>query len=678
MDNISSTIQCQDACHNESGHHHHNSQGHSHSQSHAGGCGCSCGCGHSHGNEDKGIQAFIWPVVSFVMLIAGIIMSHADFSPFENIWIRFAWYFIAFLPVGFPVVKEAAESLLHKDFFNEFSLMSIACIGAFCIKEFPEAVGVMLFYSLGETLQDRAVDKAKRNISRLLDVRSEKAHVFRDNTLVTVDPKSVRVGEIIEVRPGERVPLDGKLTSEFGIFDTSALTGESVPRNIENGGEVLAGMISYSSTVRITVDKEYERSALARILDLVNNAASRKAKSELFIRRFARVYTPVVMALAVLLIAIPWIVSLASPFFNFVFSEWLYRALVFLVISCPCALVVSVPLGYFAGIGAASRAGILFKGGNYLEAITKIDTVAFDKTGTLTTGQFRVEKIESASLENLELLSIIAAAELKSSHPLAKALVDHAHSLGLTIPTIDSMKEIAGYGAQASIKGMSVVVGNLKLLKKENITFPPRLADIPETIIACAINGVYAGYVILTDTLKSDSIDAMVSLKSLGVRNIVMLSGDKSSIVKKTSSSLGIDEAHGDLLPQDKAEFVEKISNTPGKSIAFVGDGMNDAPVLALSNVGIAMGGLGSDAAIESADVIIQSDQPSKIATAIKIGRTAHTIIKENIVGAIGIKVTVLSLGALGFASLWAAVFADVGVALLAVLNSMRIMWKKY
>ncbi len=656
--------------HKHSHSHEHHEHSHSHGHSHE----------HSHGGQESSmVKTFMRPAISFVMLIAGVLMSHFEFAPFAaNRWVEFAWYLIAFLPVGIPVIKEAIEGIANHDYFNEFTLMVIACVGTFCIWELPEAVGVMLFYSIGETLQDMAVDKATRNISRLLDVRGEKATVIRDGKNLSVDPKTVKVGEVIEVHPGERVPLDGTLEGSDGIFDTSALTGESVPREIADGKEVLAGMISSQKTVHIKVSREYGQSALARILDLVNNASSRKAPAELFIRKFARVYTPIVIVLAALLVAIPALVSLVHPTFDYVFSQWLYRALVFLVISCPCALVISVPLGYFAGIGAASRLGILFKGGNYLEAITRVNTVAFDKTGTLTTGKFSVTTVESPAINRQVMLALMAAAESGSSHPLAKALVDHVSSNGIDIPKVETMKEKAGYGTIAEVDGKRVLAGNLKLLKSEGISYPAALDSLTGTIIACAIDGAYAGHVILADTIKPDAAATVRQLNALGIKDVVMLSGDKREIVADYAAKLGIKEAHGELLPQDKAEYVERIAATPGKQIAFVGDGMNDAPVLALSNVGVAMGGLGSDAAIESADVVIQTDQPSRIATAIKIGRTTHTIITENIVGAIGIKVLILTLGALGYASLWAAVFADVGVALLAVMNSMRIMWKRY
>lgn len=636
-----------------------------------------CGCGHSHSHHHShGIKAFVAPAVSLVMLAAGLLMHHVGFHPFvTGGWIELCWYLAAFIPVGYPVIKEALEGIAHHDYFNEFTLMVIACVGAFCIREFPEAVGVMLFYSIGETLQHEAVDRATRNISRLLDVRGEHANVVRGDKIESVDPKSVEVGAIIEVRPGERVPLDGIMESENGLFDTSALTGESMPREIARGGEVLAGMISSSGRIRMIVERGYGESALSRILEMVSHASERKAHTELFIRKFARIYTPVVIALAVLVMAVPAVVSLFNPSFHYVFSEWLYRSLVFLVISCPCALVVSVPLGYFAGIGAASRAGILFKGGNYLDAMARVNTVAFDKTGTLTTGKFRVEEVMVA---DEPVLALIAAAESASTHPLARTLVDYVDGLGIHIPQATSMHEKAGHGVVAMVGGKRVVAGNRKLLLSEGIEYEAEPGSESSTIIACAIDGEYKGYVGFADTLKEDAPDAVRGLRELGVDRIVMLSGDKRKTVEEFARRLDIHESHGELLPQDKAEFVENIARTPGRRIAFVGDGMNDAPVLALSDVGVAMGGLGSDAAIESADVVVQTDLPSRVATAIRISRLTHTIVMENIVGAIGIKVVVLALGSAGYASLWAAVFADVGVALLAVLNSMRIMWKKH
>lgn len=632
-----------------------------------------------HEEDGKGWVQFFAPACSLILLIAGVMLSHLHAQFFvEHPYIELLWYIVAFLPVGLPVFKEALEGISEKDFFNEFTLMAIACMGAFYIGEYPEAVGVMLFYTIGETLQDRAVDRARRDIARLIDFRGEKARLVRGNDVSDSDPKAVAIGETIEVRPGERVPLDGVLLNQEASFDSSALTGESLPMEIDKGGEVLAGMIALSSTVRIRVEKPYGQSALSRILEMVEDAAGRKAQTELFIRRFAAIYTPVVIILATLIVLIPGMISLVSASFTFVFSEWLYRALVFLVISCPCALVVSVPLGYFAGIGAASKAGILIKGGNYLEALRKIDTVAFDKTGTLTTGKFHVEKTVAMAGSEERLLYFMASAELHSSHPLGKAIVETAKKLDVSIPSPTHIQEKAGYGIKAVIDGHHVLVGNLRFLEKEGISFHVCKDEISGSVIACAIDGIFEGYVVLDDSLKSDAGISVSSLKAAGIQNVVMLSGDRQESVNKYSGLLGIAEAYGDMLPQDKAVYVNRIAETPGRQIAFVGDGMNDAPVLALSDVGFAMGGLGSDAAVQRADVVIQSDMPSRVATAIRIGKYTHSIVLENIAGAIGIKIAVLILGAFGIASLWGAVLADVGVALAAVLNSMRILWKRY
>lgn len=641
---------------------------------------CSCGQDHccSH-EEEEGVKRFIGPAISFILLVAGMIIGHFHEDFFNTtLWVKPLWFFIAFIPVGIPVVIEAIEGVSKKDYFNELTLMSIACVGAFLIGEYAEAVGVMLFYSIGEILQDMAVDKATRNISRLLELKEENARVARGNDYLIMKPEDVSVGDIIEVRAGERVPLDGFLESSNGMFDTSALTGESIPRDIEKGNEVLAGMISSSSAVKIKVSKPYGESTLSRILDLVKNAQSKKAKSEVFIKKFARVYTPVVSLLALTVCLFPYFISLVHPSFHYVFTEWLYRALVFLVISCPCALVISVPLSYFAGIGAASRLGILFKGGNYLETIRKINVVAFDKTGTLTTGEFSVGDVKPVDITDKEFLTYLASAESQSNHPLAKALLKFTGENGIKIVKPSSLKEIAGKGIEAVINGDNVLAGNLNLLKDKGVVYPEELNNIGSTIIICALNGKFIGYVSLSDTLKEDSETTIEHLKKLGIKNVMMLSGDRKQTVSNLASKLGIPYAFGELLPQDKAEQIEKISKTPGQYIAFVGDGMNDAPVLALSNVGIAMGGLGSDAAIESADIVVQTDHPSRVAIAIKIGRYTHKIVIQNISGALTVKILVLVLGLAGIATLWGAVFADVGVALLAVLNSMRIMWRNY
>lgn len=588
------------------------------------------------------------------------------------------WFLLAFLPVGFPVMVEVWKSIRQKDIFNEFSLMLLATIGAFCIGEYPEGVAVMLFYSVGERVQHRAVDRARRNIRRLLDVRPEKALVLRQGKEQSVFPGEVEVGEMIMVKPGERIPLDGLLQEEYALFDTSALTGESLPRTINRGEEVLAGMIVSGQAIRLKVTKPYEQSALARILALVQDASERKAPAELFIRRFARIYTPVVFLLALSIMLLPALVAAFHPGFDYFFKDWAYRGLVFLVISCPCALVISVPLGYFGGIGAASRKGILFKGGNYLDAITHVNTVVFDKTGTLTTGHFQVSSMEADTVSSQRLLSILLTLEEKSTHPVAQAVTRYALQEGAGRIGVTHLQEYPGYGLEGVIEGKNVLVGNIRLLTDRGITVPAGISERVATVVVCAIAGKYAGHLLLSDTLKADAVEAIGRLKQLHIDNIQLLSGDKKEIVAIFAKTLGIRHARGGLLPEDKAAYLEKLNAEAGVSAAFVGDGMNDAPVLALSDVGIAMGGLGADAAIESADVVIQTDQPSKVATAISIGRATRRIVKQNIAGAIGVKSLILIAGACGFVTLWAAVFADVGVALLAVLNSVRILSKKF
>ncbi|WP_288359747.1 heavy metal translocating P-type ATPase [uncultured Bacteroides sp.] len=640
---------------------------------------CSC-CAHGCASEKEievknSIFQEYWKAgLSFILLISGIIMNALDFSFFHKEYVALIWYIVAYLPVGLPVIKEAWENMKEKDCFSEFTLMIVATIGAFYIGEYPEGVAVMLFYTIGELFQDKAVDKAKRNIGALLDVRPEKALVLRDNSLITESPKNVKVGEIIEIKSGERVPLDGVMLNEVAAFNTAALTGESVPRNIREGEEVLAGMIVTDKVIRIKVTRPFDKSALARILELVQNASERKAPAELFIRKFARIYTPIVIGLAVLIVILPFVYSFIDTQFAFVFNDWLYRALVFLVISCPCALVVSIPLGYFGGIGAASRLGILFKGGNYLDAITKINTVVFDKTGTLTKGTFEVQECKSASgISEKELIGMVASVESDSTHPIAKAIVNYAKLQNVELLPVTGTKEFAGFGLEAMINGTPVWVGNCRLLSKFNIEYPAELLQITDTIVVCAIGTDYAGYLLLADALKDDAKKAIDDLKMLHIKNIQILSGDKQSIVTNFAEKLGITSAYGDLLPEGKVRHLEELRQDGTNQIAFVGDGMNDAPVLALSHVGIAMGGLGSDAAIETADVVIQTDQPSKVAEAIKVGKLTRRIIWQNVSLAFGVKLLVLILGAGGIATLWEAVFADVGVALLAIMNAVRI-----
>ena len=635
---------------------------------------CSCGA-HSCAAEKKvDVKVSVFHeygkvIFSLLLLAGGIIMNALDLAFFREGYVSLIWYIVAYLPVGIPVMKEAWESIREKDYFSEFTLMVIATLGAFYIGEYPEGVAVMLFYTVGELFQDKAVDKAKRNIGALLDVRPEKALVLREGNLVLESPKKIKVGEIIEIKAGERVPLDGTMQNEVAAFNTAALTGESAPRNIRKGEEVLAGMIVTDKVIRLEVTRPFDKSALARILELVQNAAERKAPAELFIRKFARVYTPIVIILAVLIVLSPLVYSLINPAFVFTFNDWLYRALVFLVISCPCALVVSIPLGYFGGIGAASRLGILFKGGNYLDAITKINTVVFDKTGTLTKGTFDVQACKSAGdISEEELVKLIASVESDSTHPIAKAVVNYAKEQNIERVTVTDTKEYAGFGLEATVGGIPVLVGNCRLLSKFDISFPQELLKITDTIVVCAVGNRYAGYLLLADALV-----AIDRLKALNIENIQILSGDKQSIVTNFAEKLGISKAYGDLLPEGKVKHLEELRQDEANRIAFVGDGMNDAPVLALSHVGIAMGGLGSDAAIETADVVIQTDQPSKVAEAIKVGKLTRRIIWQNVSLAFGVKLLVLILGAGGIATLWEAVFADVGVALLAIMNAVRI-----
>ena len=641
---------------------------------------CTCCCAHDNAQakntpESSGFLKEYWRILlSALLLFSGIAMKAMNAGFFREETVMFVWYLLAYLPVGLPVLKEAWESILKKDVFSEFTLMSIATLGAFFIREYPEGVAVMLFYSLGELFQGKAVSRAKRNISALLDVRPETATVVKGNESVTVSPRNVQVGDIIEVKTGERIPLDGTMLDEAASFNTSALTGESAPRTIRKGEEILAGMIATDKVVRLEVTKPFEKSALSRILELVQNATERKAPAELFIRKFARIYTPIVTGLAVLIVLLPFIYSLADSQFTFIFNDWLYRALVFLVISCPCALVVSIPLGYFGGIGAASRAGVLFKGGNYLDAITKINTVVFDKTGTLTKGTFEVQSCHPYSdISEEKLVQIIASVERNSTHPIAKAIVSYAKQKRISFVPTTEVTEIAGYGLEAMIEGQRILVGNTFLMLKYRINRPPVSSEIVDTAVFCAVGSTYAGYLLLSDTLKEDAGKAIEELKALNINNIQIVSGDIQAVVTNIANQLGLTGDYGHMLPEEKAEYIEELRQNVDNRVAFVGDGINDAPALALSHVGIAMGGLGSDAAIETADVVIQTDQPSKVATAIRAGKQTRRIVWQNISLAFGVKLLVLILGAGGLATLWEAVFADVGVALIAIVNAIRI-----
>tara|TARA_R110002072_G_scaffold286397_1_gene451457 strand:- start:78 stop:2042 length:1965 start_codon:yes stop_codon:yes gene_type:complete len=629
------------------------------------------GDNHSSPEQLSNFRTYLPAIFSFVMLIAGIAIDYFEAFPHFKGWIRIVWYSVAYMPVGFPVIREGWKSIKNGDFFTEFFLMSIATLGAFAIGEYPEGVAVMLFYAVGELFQNAAVNRAKGNIKALLDVRPNEALVYRDGDFVSVNPETVEIGEKIQVRVGEKVPLDGILLSEKGSFNTAALTGESKPHTIAKGDSVFAGSINLDGVIEIETTKEFKDSSIARILDMVQNATARKSKTELFIRKFARIYTPIVVFLAIGLTFLPY-------FFvdDYVFRDWLYRALIFLVISCPCALVISIPLGYFGGLGAASRNGILFKGASFLDAMTQVNTVVMDKTGTVTKGVFKIKEINSITFEEVKFMKYLMAMEEQSTHPIAKAILEYKAD-GSDYEATD-VSEIAGKGLKGTVNGKTVLVGNKALMTSNSIEVPSETDGIVESIVMVSIDGKFAGYVTIADELKDDAHQAIKKIRDSGISKIIMLSGDKDSITQQVSKELDIDWAKGGLLPEDKLNEVEKLKKQPETKVAFIGDGINDAPVLAASGVGIAMGGLGSDVAIETADVIIQTDQPSKIARAIKIGRSTRRIVWQNIGLAFGVKVIVLILGAGGLATMWEAVFADVGVALLAILNAVRLQKMKW
>ncbi|MGJ8684943.1 MAG: heavy metal translocating P-type ATPase [Nonlabens sp.] len=630
--------------------------------------------GHNHSSPESvsKFKTYVPAIFSFVMLMIGIGVDYFDALPFFKGWVRIVWYTVAYIPVGFPVIKEGWNSIKNGDFFTEFLLMSIATLGAFAIGEYPEGVAVMLFYAVGELFQAAAVNRAKGNIKALLDVRPNEALVHRNGNFISVDPETVEIGEKIQVRVGEKVPLDGILLSDKGSFNTAALTGESKPDTVQKGASVYAGSINLDGVIEMETTKEFKDSSIARILDMVQNATARKSKTELFIRKFARVYTPIVVFLAVGLTLLPY-------FFvdDYVFRDWLYRALIFLVISCPCALVISIPLGYFGGLGAASRNGILFKGASFLDAMTKVNTVVMDKTGTVTKGVFKIkEVVNDSAFAKADFMKYLMAMEEQSTHPIAKAIMEYKAE-GADYEATE-VSEIAGKGLKGSVNGKTVLVGNKALMTSNSIDVPAETDSIIESIVMVGIDGKFAGYVTIADELKEDAHQAIKQIRESGISKIIMLSGDKDSITQQVAKELGIDWAKGGLLPEDKLNEVEKLKAQPDTKVAFIGDGINDAPVLAASDVGMAMGGLGSDVAIETADVIIQNDQPSKIARSIKIGRSTRSIVWQNIVLAFGVKIIVLILGAGGLATMWEAVFADVGVALLAILNAVRLQKMKW
>ncbi len=613
--------------------------------------------------------------VTVVMLVAAVLIEkHTLLSTWQLLLV----YLVPYLFIGFDTLKEAIEGLVHGDAFNEHFLMSVATIGALCIgflpgaeTQFPEAVFVMLFFQIGELFESYAEGKSRDSIAHLMDIRPDIANVERDGNLLTVNPEEVNIGEIIIIRPGEKVPLDGVITEGATALNTVALTGESAPRDAGEGDEVISGCVNISGVIKVRTTKTFGESTVSKILGLVESANEHKSKSETFITRFARVYTPVVVFAAIALALLP---PLFSGQFAAAFPTWLYRALLFLVVSCPCALVISVPLSFFGGIGGASRKGILIKGANYMDVLAKVGTVVFDKTGTLTHGQFAVEAVHPEKLDERQLLHLAAHVEHFSTHPVGAALRDAFPDEATDGCEISDVEEIAGHGVQARVGGDLVCVGNAKMMEKVGAAWHD--CHLTGTIIHVAVNGEYAGHIVINDRMKEESAEAIAQLKHIGVRRTVMLTGDRQEVAAAVAKQLILNEFHAELMPTDKVKYVERFlhEKPDGESLAFVGDGINDAPVLARADVGIAMGGLGSDAAIEAADVVLMDDKPTKIALAIQTARRTLRIARQNVWFAIGVKLAVLLLAALGLATLWMAVFADVGVTVLAVLNAMRTL----
>jgi Cd2+/Zn2+-exporting ATPase len=606
--------------------------------------------GHDHSSSnDSTIKMFIPSIISLVLLLIAIAIDNYFPQTWFTGWIRISFYILAYIPVGFPVLKEAIQSIGKGEIFSEFLLMSIATIGAFAIGEYPEGVAVMLFYAIGEVFQTIAVKRVKANIKTLLDQRPDEVTILQNNQAKTIKAEAVDIGDVIQLKAGEKLGLDGELISDTASFNTSALTGESKPDTKTKGETVLAGMINLNTIAQIKVTTAYTDSKLSKILELVQNATAQKAPTELFIRKFAKIYTPIVVLLAILITILPY-------FFveNYMFSQWLYRALVFLVISCPCALVISIPLGYFGGIGSASKNGILFKGSNFLDIIANIQNVVMDKTGTMTEGVFKVQDVViKQEFNNNEILQMVNALESQSTHPVATAIHQYVGKIDNTI-VLKDVEEISGHGLKATVNGKELLVGNFKLMDKFSITYNINPSTIVYTLIAIAYDKIFVGYITIADSIKQDAQITIDKLKALGVKT-TMLSGDKSTVVKYVANILGIENAFGDLLPEDKVNKVKEIK-AKNQTVCFVGDGVNDAPVVALSDVGIAMGGLGSDATIETADVVIQDDMPSKIPMAINIGKQTKKIVWQNIIMAFVVKAIVLILGAGGLATMWEAV----------------------
>ena len=602
------------------------------------------------------------------IIIGAAVLVAATIINFNNEWLQIALFIISYIIVGGDVVKRAVKNIFKGQVFDENFLMSIATIGAFFIGEYPEGVAVMLFYQVGELFQSYAVGKSRKSIASLMDIRPDYANVKKGDELVKVDPDEVQIGDIIVIKAGEKIPLDGKVIEGSSMIDTSALTGESVPREVEVGSDILSGCININGVITGEVTKEFGEATVRKILDLVENASSKKSNSEQFITKFARYYTPVVVIIAVFLAIIPPLVIDGATF-----SDWIYRALAFLVVSCPCALVISIPLSFFGGIGGASKKGILVKGSNYLEALAETEIVVFDKTGTLTKGVFNVQEIHPEGVSKEELLELTAYVESYSNHPISLSL-KRAYGKEIDNGRISDVEEISGHGVIATVDGKKVMAGNIKLMKMMDI--PYFKGELIGTVVHVAVNNQYIGYIVIADEVKEDSAQAIKELKAANIKQTVMLTGDNKSVGSKVAKELGLDKVYAELLPADKVEKLEELFSQKSKKgkLAFVGDGINDAPVLARADIGIAMGGLGSDAAIEAADIVIMTDEPSKIATAMKISKKTLKIAHQNIVFAIGIKIIVLILSAFGITTMWAAIFADVGVTIIAVLNAFRAL----
>lgn len=613
---------------------------------------------------NKKMKKKLWKIIISAILFALAFVFKAQYELISSVM-----FTVSYIIVGYDIVIKALKNITRGKVFDENFLMTVATIGAFCIGELPEAVAVMLFYQVGEMFQDYAVDKSRKSVAALMDIRPDYAVVVRDRYAKKVSPDEVKIDEIILVKPGEKIPLDGIVTEGKSTLNTLALTGEALPRSVDVGDEVLSGSINNDGVLKIKVIKEFGESTVSKILDLVENASSKKSKSENFISKFAKYYTPVVVIIAVMLGIFPPLL------FKQPFNIWVYRALSFLVVSCPCAIVVSVPLSFFGGIGASSRMGVLVKGSNYLEALSKVEVIVCDKTGTLTEGVFKVQKIVANGVSENELIKYAAYAESFSNHPISLSLKE-AYGDKIDDKKVSDVKEISGKGVYAKVEGKEILVGNEKLLKENGIEFPT--SNEIGTIVYVAINHEYAGFIVISDKIKEDTYIAIDLFKKNNVKKVVMLTGDKKSISEAVSKELNLDEYHSELLPQDKVEIVERLMKEKAEEgkLLFVGDGINDAPVLALSDIGIAMGGLGSDAAIEAADVVVMTDEPSKIAGAIKISKKTMRIVKENIIMALAVKISVLVLVSIGIATMWSAVFADVGVSMIAVLNALRILKK--